>query len=251
MCVPGSKSYFPPTSTRVFVLKVYRCNKCLVKSLALCITHLQMKDGPHKVLPWTPRELSLNVPAKTQVLSSIYNKHKDLLLKRKIKDDHFPIAYSWATYQNQFIISSVQSLSHVWPFVTPWTATCQASLSIINSWSLLKLMPIESVMPSNHLILCRPLLLLSSIFPSVRVFSSESGLHIRWSKYWSFSFSISPPNEYSGLISFRMDSLLEWLLAKRSQMVSVGKDVEKREPSYTVSGNVNWYNHYRKQYGGC
>ena len=91
--------------------------------------------------------------------------------------------------------------------MTPWTATCQASLSIINSWSLLKLMPIESVMPSNHLILCRPLLLLSSIFPSVRVFSSESGLHIRWSKYWSFSFSISPPNEYSGLISFRMDWL--------------------------------------------
>ena len=90
---------------------------------------------------------------------------------------------------------------------TPWTAACQASLSITNSWRLLKLMSIESVMPRNHLILCRTLLLLPSIFPSIRVFSNESILHIRWPKYWSFSFSISPSNEYSGLISFRM----EWL----------------------------------------
>ena len=89
--------------------------------------------------------------------------------------------------------------------MTPWTAACQASLSITNSWSLLKLMSIESVMPPNHLIHCRPLLLLPSIFPSIRVFSSESLLHIRWPKYWSFSFSISPSNEYSGLIYFRMD----------------------------------------------
>ena len=88
-----------------------------------------------------------------------------------------------------------------------WTAACQASLSISNSWSLLKLMSIESVMPSNHLILCRPLLLLPSIFTSIRVFSNESVLHIRWPKYWSFSFGISPSNEYSGLISFRMDWL--------------------------------------------
>ena len=101
--------------------------------------------------------------------------------------------------------SSVQSLSRVWLFVTPWTAAHQASLSITNSWSLLKLMSIESVMPSNHLILCRPLLLLPSIFPSIRVFSNESLLCIRWPKYWSFSFSISPSNEYSGLISFRID----------------------------------------------
>ena len=100
--------------------------------------------------------------------------------------------------------SSVQLLSRVQLFVTPWTAACQASLSITNSWSLLKLMSIESVMPSNHLILCHPLLL-PSIFPRIRVFSSESVLHIRWPKYWSFSFSISPSNEYSGLISFRMD----------------------------------------------
>ena len=104
-------------------------------------------------------------------------------------------------------ISSIQLLSHVWLFVTPWTAACQASLSITNSQSLLKLMYIESVMPSNHLILCRSLLLLPSIFPSIRVFSNESFLCIRWPKYWSFSFSISPSNEYSQLIFFRMDSL--------------------------------------------
>ena len=102
--------------------------------------------------------------------------------------------------------SSVQSLSHVQFFVTPWSAAHQASLSITNSWSLLKFMSIESVMPSNHLILCH-LLLQPSIFPSIRVFSNDSALHIRWLKYWSFSFSISPSSEYSGLISFRMDWL--------------------------------------------
>ena len=104
-------------------------------------------------------------------------------------------------------INSVQSLSHVRLFATPWTAACQASLSNTNSRSLLKLMSIESVMPSNHLILCHPLLLPSSIFPSIRVFSNESVLLIRWPKYWSFTFSISPSNEYSGLISFRMNWL--------------------------------------------
>ena len=103
------------------------------------------------------------------------------------------------------LISSVQSLSHVQLFMTPWTTTRQASLSITNSRSLLKLMSIESVMPSNHLILCCPLLLPPSIF--IRVFSNESVLHIRWPKHWSFSFSISPSNEYSGLTSFRMDWL--------------------------------------------
>ena len=102
-------------------------------------------------------------------------------------------------------LSSVQSLSHVQPFATPWTAARQAFLSITNSRSLLKVIFIELVMPSNHLILCRPLLLPPSIFPSIRVFSSESVLHIRWPKCWNFSFSISPSNEYSGLISFRMD----------------------------------------------
>ena len=103
-------------------------------------------------------------------------------------------------------ISSVQSLSHVRLFVTPWTAARQASLSIANSRSLLRLMSIESVIPSNHLIFCRPLLLLPSVFPSIRVFSNESVLHIRWPKHWCFSF-ISPSNEHPGLISSRMDWL--------------------------------------------
>ena len=100
---------------------------------------------------------------------------------------------------------SVQSLSHVQPFATPWST--EASLSITNSQSLLKRMSIELVMPSNHLIFCRPLLLSPSIFPSIRVFSNELVFHIRWPKYWSFSFSISPSSEYSGLISFRIDWL--------------------------------------------
>ena len=105
------------------------------------------------------------------------------------------------------LFSSVQLLSHIRLFATPWTAACQASLFITSSWSLLKLKSVESVMPSNHLILCHPLLLLlpPSIFPSISVFSNESVLSIRWPKYWSFSFSISPSNEYSGLIYFRTD----------------------------------------------
>ena len=107
----------------------------------------------------------------------------------------------------KYPVSSVQLLSCVQFFVTPWTAAHQASLSITKSQSLLKLMSIKGVMPSNHLILCCPLLLLSSIFPSIRVFSNESALHIWWPKYWSFSFNISPSNEHSGLISFRMDWL--------------------------------------------
>ena len=103
-------------------------------------------------------------------------------------------------------ISSVQSLSHVQLFSTPWNTARQASLYITNSQNLPKLMSIESVMPSNHLILCHPLLLLPSIFPSIRVFSNHSGLCIRWPKYWSFSYNISPSNEHSGLISFRWTS---------------------------------------------
>ena len=106
-----------------------------------------------------------------------------------------------------FLFSSVQLLSCVKLFAIPWTAAHQASLSITNSWSLLKLKSIKSVMPSNHLILCHPLLLLPSIFPSIRVFSKRSVLRITWPKYWNFSFSISPSNGYSGLISFRMDWL--------------------------------------------
>ena len=108
---------------------------------------------------------------------------------------------------NHRSMSWVQLLSLVWLFVTPWTVACQVSWSITNSWSLLKLLSIESVMPSNYLILCLPFLFLPSIFPSIRVFSNESSLHIRWPKYRSFNFSISPSNEQSGLISFRMDWL--------------------------------------------
>ena len=111
------------------------------------------------------------------------------------------------TLHSSVQFSLVQSLSPVQLFETSWTAAHQASLSITNSRSLLKLMPIKSVMPSNHLILCHPLLFLPSIFPSIRVFSSELIFQIRWPKYWNFSFSISPSSEYSGLISFRM----EWL----------------------------------------
>ena len=105
------------------------------------------------------------------------------------------------------VFSSVQLLSRVWLFATPWIAVCQASLSLTNSQSLPKPMSIVLVMPSNHLILCRPLLLLPSIFPSIRVFSNESALRIRWPKYWSFIFNVSPSNEHPGLISFRMDWL--------------------------------------------
>ena len=113
---------------------------------------------------------------------------------------------------------SVQSLRHVW-LCDPWTAACQASLSITNSQSSLRLISIWLVVPSNHLILCHPLLLLPSIFPSIRVFSSESVLRFRWPKYWSFSFSISPSNEYSGLISLRIDWL--YLLAVQETLKSL------------------------------
>ena len=118
----------------------------------------------------------------------------------------FPVLYSRSMlviyFKYQF-----SSVSHVWLFTTPWTAAHQASLSITSSQSLLKLMSIKSVMPFNHLIFCQPLLLLPSTFPSIRVFSNESVLRIRWPKYWRFSFSSSPSSEYSGLISFRMDWL--------------------------------------------
>ena len=128
--------------------------------------------------------------------------------------------------------SSVQSLSRVWLFVIPWTAACQASLSITNSQSLLKLMSIKSVMPSNHLILCRPLLFLPSIFPSIRVFSNESALHIRWPMYWSFSFSISPFNEYSGMISFRMD----WL-----DLLAVQRTVKSLLQHHSSIESILWH----------
>ena len=111
------------------------------------------------------------------------------------------------TYKLKLLLVVAQLKSHVQIFVTPWITECQAFLSFTVSWSLLKFISIESVMVSNYLILCYPLLLLPSVSPSIRVFSSESALRIRWPKYWSFSFSISPFNEYSGLISFRIDIL--------------------------------------------
>ena len=119
----------------------------------------------------------------------------------------------------------IQSLSHVQFFATPWTAACQASLSFTISWSLLKLRSVESVMPSSHLILCHPLL--PSVFPSIRVFSSEAVLHIRWPEYWSFSFSISPSSEHSGLISFRVDC---WILqSKRLLRVFSNTTIQKHQ----------------------
>ena len=150
--------------------------------------------------------------------------------------------------------SSVQSLSCIRLFATPWTAACQASLSITKSHSLLKLISTESVMQSNHLILCRPLLL-PSIFPSIRVFSSESALRIKWPKYWSFSFGISPSSEYSGLISFRIDwfdllavqGTLKSLLQHRNSKASVLQRsaffmVQLSHP-YVITGKTRaiWY----------
>ena len=146
--------------------------------------------------------------------------------------------------------SSVQFLSHLQVFETPWTAAHQASLSITNSWSLPKPMSIESVIPFNHLILCRPLLL-PSIFCSIRVFSNEPALHIRWSKYWSFSFNITPSREHSGLISFRMDWLdllavqgtLKSLLQHHSSKASIVKHsglftVQLSHPHMTTGKNI-------------
>ena len=145
----------------------------------------------------------------------------------------------------------VQSLSHVRLFATPWTQALQASLSITNSRSLLKLMSIELAMPSNHLILCHPLLLLPSIFPSSRVFSNESFLCIRWPKYWSFSFSISPSNEYSGLISLRIDWLDLLANPRDSQALSPApqfKSINSSVVSFLYSPTLTsihdyWKNH--------
>ena len=128
----------------------------------------------------------------------------------------------------QFQFSSVQSFSHVWLLAIPWTAAHQASLSITNSWSLLKLMSIKMVMPSNHLLLCRPFFLLPSTFPSIRVFFNESALHIRWPKYWSFSFSISPSNEYSGLFPLGLTGLIS-LQSKGLSRVFSNTTVQKHQ----------------------
>ena len=134
-------------------------------------------------------------------------------------DTHWHFSSSSTNPSPIYLLSSVQLLSPVWLFVTPWTAACQASLSFTNSQSLHKLMSIESVMPSNHLILCCPLLFPPPIPASIRVFSNESVFRIRWPKYWSFSFSINPLSEYSGLISFRMNCL--YLLAVQGTLKSL------------------------------
>ena len=130
------------------------------------------------------------------------------------------------------LLAQLVQISRVQLFVTPWTAVHQASLSITNSRRLLKLMSVESVMPSNHLILCRPLLLLPSTFPGIRVFSNESALRIRWQKYWGFCFSISPSKKHSGLISFRMD-WLALLAAKGLSRVFSNTTVQKHHFFYT------------------
>ena len=127
--------------------------------------------------------------------------------------------------------SSVQSISSVQLFATPWTAACQASLSITNPWSLPKLISIESVMPSNHLILCHPLLFPPSIFPSIRVFYNESALHIRWPKYWSFSFNISPSSEHSGLISVKID----WL-----DLLAVQGSLKRLPQHHSSKASILW-----------
>ena len=153
-------------------------------------------------------------------------------------------------FQEQIQFSSVQLLSRVRLFATPWTAALQASLSITNTRSLPKLMSIKWVMPSNHLILCRPLLLPPSIFPSIRVFSNESALCIRWPKYWSFSFSISPSNEYPGLVSFRIDWFNLLAVQGTSQESSPKQQFESINSSAQVSlwSNSHSINDYWKHY---
>ena len=141
---------------------------------------------------------------------------------KKVLQKHTTMSSNMVATSHMHLFSSVQVLSHVQLFATPWTAARQASLSITNSRSLPKLMSMESVMPSYHLILCHPILLLPPIPPSIRVFSNKSALRIRWPKYWSFSFNISPSNEHSGLISFRMN----WLDA-----LTVQRDSQESSPT--------------------
>ena len=186
----------------------------------------------------------------------IYDSFLDTSLR---KAQHFLGFHStWSLLQSAHMkkiflcvqFSSVQLLSRVWLFVTPWTAAHQAPLSIINSRSPLKPMSIVSAMPSNHLILCHPFLLLPSIFPSIRVFSNESALRMRWPNYWSFSFSISPSNEHPGLISFRMDWLdlltaqgtLKSLLQHHSSKASIlwysAFFIIQLSPPYMTTGKI-------------
>ena len=171
-----------------------------------------MSDSVH---PWTVAHqapLSMDSPGKNTRVG--YHSHLQKIFQTQGSDlgllhvgGFFTVWANRKDHKGSVQFSSVQWLSCVRLFETPWIAACQASLSITNSWNLLKVMSIESVMPSNHLILCHSCLLLPPVPPSIRVFSNESTLHMRWPKYWSFNFSISPSNEYPGLISFRMDWL--------------------------------------------
>ena len=174
---------------------------CFFKYLAQCLPQERESENSHN----------------GTVSEDIYKSPCQIQLRHKCFDLISILPFKQQKFQGQF--NSVQSLDLVQLFMAPWTAAYQASLSINNYWSLLKLMSIKSVMPSNHLILCHPLLLPSSIFPSISAFSNKSVLHIRWSNYWSFSFSISPSNEYSGLISYRMGWLI--LLAVQGTLKSL------------------------------
>ena len=161
-----------------------------------------------------------------------------------------PTLTSVHDYWNKHQFSSVQSLSRVRLFATPWIAACQASLSITNSLSSLKLMSIESVMPSSHLILCRPFLLLPPILPSIRVFSNESTLRMRWPKYWSLSFSISPSNEHPGLISLRMDCLdllaVQWTLKSLLQHHSSKPSILWHSAFFMVQTLTSIHDYWKK-----
>ena len=201
-------------SSKLMLLQQYeKLPKKLNVDHSTIFRHLKQIGKVKKFSKWMPHELTENFKnCHFEVSSSL------ILHNNKPSLGSFLTCHEkWILYNNQRwpaqwlnweeASSSVKSLSHLWLFETPWTVAHQASLSITNFRSLLKLMSIESVMPSNHLIHCRPLLLQASISPSIRVFSNESVLCIKWPKYWSFSFSISPSNEYSGLISFRIDRL--------------------------------------------
>ena len=167
---------------------------------SVCISYSSSMENSIGNLKW----LALNL----EIALYRVDTEQDPVVSAESSQCPLPAFYLWNNFSQRIsLISSVQSLSRVRLFATPWIAARQASLSITNSWSLLKFMYIKSVMPSSHLILWRPLLLLPSIFPSIRVFSNKSALHMRWPKYWSFSFSISPSNEHPGLICFRMDWL--------------------------------------------
>ena len=177
------------------------CSKC----------NLQIHCEPYQIINGILHRMRQNFFVKIHMeIEKTPNSQKKVLSKKNgaggIKLPDFRLYYK-ATVIKTIWFNSDQSVSHVWLFVTPWTAVHQASLSITNSWSPPKPMSIESMMLSNHLILCHPLLLLPPIPPRIRVFFNESALHIKWSKYWSFSFKISPPNEHPGLISFRIDWL--------------------------------------------